>query len=230
MKLYHGSAYRIEKPELLKGKPNNDYGQGFYCSKDLEMAREWACKGYEPPAYANTYELDLSGLRVLDLSCGEYTVLNWIAVLLANRTFQLDLEVAVEVRNYFIANFMPPISESDVVIGYRADDSYFDYAETFVENGLSIGRLNEALRLGKLGLQVALRSRKAFGQIAFVDAEAVPWDAYHARYVRRDADARNEWRTVVKSSTLARDDLFAMDIVRKGLKHGDEGLCGFLPC
>jgi len=229
MRIYHGSKCRIEKPELLKGKPNNDYGQGFYCTQNLEMAREWACKGSEPPAYANAYELDLSGLKVLDLSQGEYTVLNWIAVLLANRTFQLDLEVAVEVRNYFIANFMPPISESDVVIGYRADDSYFDYAETFVDNGLPLGRLNEALRLGKLGLQVALRSEKAFGQIAFVGAEAVPWDAYHARYVRRDAEARNEWRTVVKGASLAQDDVFAMDIVRRGLKHGDEGLRGILP-
>ena len=35
-------------------------------------------------------------------------VLNWMAVLLANRTFQLDLEVAVEVRDYLLVNFMPP--------------------------------------------------------------------------------------------------------------------------
>jgi len=229
MTLYHGSKCCIEKPELLKGKLNNDYGRGFYCAQDLEMAREWACKGSEPPAYVNEYELNLSGLKVLDLTQGEYTVLNWIALLLANRTFQLDLEVAVKVRDYFVSNFMPPILKADVVIGYRADDSYFDYAETFVDNGLPLGRLNEALRLGKLGLQVALRSQKAFDRIVFVGTEVVTWDAYHARYIQRDAEARNEWRNVIKNASLTMDDLFAMDIVRRGLKHGDEGLRGILP-
>ena len=109
MQIYHGSSVIVEKPELSKGKQSNDYGRGFYCTEDIEMAKEWACKGKEPPAFANVYELDCQGLKVLDLSAEPFTVLNWIAVLLANRTFQLDLEIAVEVRDYFLANFMPPI-------------------------------------------------------------------------------------------------------------------------
>lgn len=108
MVIYHGSPFVIEKPELSKGKPTNDYGRGFYCTEDIEMAKEWACKGKEPPAYANAYELDTNGLKILNLAEKPHTVLNWMAVLLANRTFQLDLEVAVEVRDYLLANFMPP--------------------------------------------------------------------------------------------------------------------------
>ena len=68
MILYHGSPFIIEKPELSKGKVSNDYGQGFYCTENIEMAREWACKGKEPPAFVNIYEVDLSGLKVLNLS------------------------------------------------------------------------------------------------------------------------------------------------------------------
>ena len=222
MKIYHGSPFIVEKPELSKGKASNDYGRGFYCTEDAEMAKEWACKGKEPPAFANAYELNLRGLTVLNLTEEPYTVLNWIAVLLANRTFQLDLEVAVEVRRYFIENFMPPVEDVDVVIGHRADDSYFNYAEAFVNNGLSIARLNEALRLGKLGTQVALRSEKAFMALRFIGADEAPWDEYHGRYISRDSAARREWRDSLKDGASAVTGGFAYDVIRKGLKQGDE--------
>ena len=229
MQIYHGSSVVVEKPELSKGKRSNDYGQGFYCTEDLEMAKEWACKGKDPPAFANVYELDSRGLKTLDLSAGPYTVLNWIAVLLANRTFQIDLEVAVEVRDYFLRNFMPPIQDADVVVGYRADDSYFNYAETFVSNGLSVSRLNEALRLGKLGMQVALRTEKAFGKLRFVRADEVPWDEYHGRYASRDAAARLAWRETLKKGASTALGVFAYDVVRMGLKQGDERIRELLP-
>lgn len=222
MEIYHGSPVVVDKPELSKGKLANDYGQGFYCTENIEMAREWACRGNEPPAFANVYELKLEGLNVLDLSKSPYTVLNWIAVLLANRTFELELEVAERVRAYFIENFMPPVADADVVIGYRADDSYFSYAETFVNNGLSVSRLNEALRLGKLGIQIALKSADAFTKLRFVRADEVAWDEYHGRYVGRDAAARREWRDQLRNSVSPASEIFANDIVRMGLRQGDD--------
>lgn len=33
MQIYHGSSVIVEKPELSKGKLSNDYGRGFYCTK-----------------------------------------------------------------------------------------------------------------------------------------------------------------------------------------------------
>lgn len=229
MKLYHGSPLVVENPELSKGKPNNDYGRGFYCTESVEMAREWACKGKVPPAFVNAYELDLEGLTVLDLSKPPYTILDWMAVLLANRTFELDLEVAVEIRDYLLAHFLPPVDEADVVIGYRADDSYFNFASAFVNNGLPVARLNDALRLGRLGLQVALRSEKAFGRLAFQGSEEVDWELYHKRYVTRDASAREEWRRVKARGMMAGDVVFAYDILRRGVKHDDERLSEILP-
>ena len=222
MKIYHGSSVEVPKPLLSKGKPNNDYGRGFYCTEDVEMAREWACKGKEPPGFTNAYELSTEGLDILNLSSPDYTILNWMAVLLANRTFDLDTDIAIEVRDYVIANFMPPIQDSDVVIGYRADDSYFNYADSFVNNALSIRRLNEALYLGRLGMQVALRTERAFDSLTYLGAEKVVWNEYHPRYVTRDAEARTQWREVVRSSPRSADDLFAVDIIRRGLRHGDQ--------
>ena len=221
MKIYHGSPMEIPKPLLSRGKPNNDYGRGFYCTEDVEMAREWACKGKEPPGFANAYELFADDLSVLNLSAPEYTILNWIAVLLANRTFALDSDIALEVRDYLIANFTPPVLESDVVIGYRADDSYFSYADSFVNNALSVQRLDEALHLGRLGMQVALRTDRAFENLTYLGSEQVPWDEYHPRYVARDSDARSQWRAAVKKGGRAADDIFAIDIIRRNLRHGD---------
>ena len=222
MKIYHGSSIEVPKPLLSKGKLNNDYGRGFYCTEDIEMAREWACKGKEPPGFANSYELSTEGLNILDLSSPDYIILNWIAVLLANRTFDLDTDIAIEVREYLMANFMPPIQDSDIVIGYRADDSYFNYADSFVNNALPISRLNEALHLGRLGIQVALRTERAFESLTYRGAEEVSWDEYHPRYVTRGTDARTQWREVVKKASRAADDLFAVDIIRRGLRHGDQ--------
>lgn len=43
MELWHGSQKIIETPQLGLGKIHNDYGQGFYCTESLDLAREWAC-------------------------------------------------------------------------------------------------------------------------------------------------------------------------------------------
>ena len=222
MKIYHGSPFEIPRPLLSRGKPHNDYGRGFYCTEDIEMAREWACKGKEPPGFANAYDLSMEGLSVLDLSSPKYTILNWMAVLLANRTFDLDTDIAIEVRDYLVENFMPPIAEADVVKGYRADDSYFNYADSFVNNALSLRRLDEALHLGQLGMQLALRTERAFDNLSYLGADTVAWDVYHPRYASRDADARSQWRTSVKNAAHAADDVFAVDIIRMGLRHGDQ--------
>lgn len=223
-RIYHGSPMEIPKPLLSKGKSNNDYGRGFYCTEDIEMAREWACRGNVPPGVVNAYDLDMDGLALIDLSSFEYSVLNWMAVLLANRTFDLETDIALEVREYLVENFMPPIQSADVVIGYRADDSYFSYADSFVNNALSLRRLSEALRLGRLGLQTVLRTERAFANLSYCGAEEAAWDEYHSRHAIRDATARAEWRDVIKPAVGAADEIYAVDIIRRGLRHGDKSL------
>lgn len=88
MIIYHGSTNIISSPEYGSGRPDNDYGSGFYCTETEEMAKEWACaKGTD--GFANQYSFDMQGLSVLYLTGGEYHILNWLAILLENRTFSL---------------------------------------------------------------------------------------------------------------------------------------------
>ena len=59
-------------------------------------------------------------------------------------------EIAIDARDCIIENFSIDLADYDVVICYRADDSYVSFTESFVQHGLPLRTLNQALRLGKL--------------------------------------------------------------------------------
>ena len=65
--LYHGSQIIVGQPEFGKGARNNDFGRGFYCTENIELAKEWAC-GKETDGFVNKYELDMSNMKVLNLN------------------------------------------------------------------------------------------------------------------------------------------------------------------
>ena len=90
--------------------------------------------------------------------------------------------------------FLPDISEYDVIIGYRADDSYFAFAQDFVAGVISLQKLSEAMRLGKLGEQIVLKSQKALERIAFAGYETVAMEDYYKKKMERDREARRAYR------------------------------------
>ena len=220
IELLHGSDHVIEKPELSAGKIRNDYGRGFYCTEDLSMAMEWACKN-NTDGFVNKYDFDLESLKVLNLLDGDYNILHWMALLLKNRTFRLSNEIALDAREYIIDNFSIDLYDYDVVIGYRADDSYFSFAESFVQNGLSLRSLNEALRLGKLGTQIVLVSEKAFENLSFVCEEPADKTIYYPKFVDRDSSARDAYRNEIRKKPSYKDDIFVLDILREEMKSDD---------
>lgn len=213
--LYHGSQFIIEEPSLAKGNPRNDYGCGFYCTPDLKLAKEWACRR-KTGGYANEYRLQTEGLSVLDLLDGSYTALHWIALLLDNRRFTLSGDYAAAMRDLVLDRFLIDTSPYDLIVGYRADDAYFSFAESFIEGTLSLRGLERALRLGNLGEQSVLVSERAFACLAFVQAVPVQSEIYYPRFIERDIGARHAYRTRVVRGKPATDDLFALDILRMG--------------
>ena len=220
IELLHGSNHIIEKPDINIGNEKNDYGKGFYCTRQPEMAKEWACKN-NTDGFANRYELELDGLKVLDLVDGSHTVLNWIALLLKHRTISVAAEIAIDAKDYIIKNFSVDTSDYDIIIGYRADDSYFRYAENFVSNALPLRSLSKALSLGKMGEQTVLVSQKAFDQLVFVDAEPVDKNMYYPKYADRDIKAREAYKKEIRASKSYRDDIFVMDILRGEMQNDD---------
>ena len=120
-------------------------------------------------------------------------------------------------------NFLPDISEYDVIIGYRADDSYFAFAQDFVAGVISMQKLAEAMRLGKLGEQIVLKSPKAFEQIKYLGYELVDAEIYYARKKEREREARKEYR-LRRSQKADIRELFILDIMREEMKNDDPRL------
>ena len=142
-------------------------------------------------------------------------------MLLKNRTFRLYNEIAIDARNYIIENFSINLTDYDIVIGYRADDSYFSFAEAFVQNGLSLRSLNQALRLGKLGKQTALVSKKAFEHLIFEGAVPADKLIYYPRFVTRDSKAREIYKKEIQGRRSYKNDIFILDILREEIKNDD---------
>ena len=216
--IYHGSAHVIEQPMFGKGKPYNDYGRGFYCTEHAELAKEWACSA-DSDGYACHYQLDLSGLSVLNLNTPEYNILNWMAILLENRKFNVADGLPQRAKAYLLENFKVDYKKYDVIIGYRANDSYFSYAGDFVNGTLSLSDLSEAMRLGKLGEQVVLKSEKAFDALTFVETFKAPRQEYFSRYRSRDEEARARYRQIAPKP-VAENEIYILDIIRNNWKNG----------
>ena len=164
--IYHGSSKIIETPTFGEGRKNNDFGLGFYCTESNELAKEWAVSSLED-GFSNRYTLDTEYLNILKLNDPDYTILNWIAILTEHRLFSLNNPAARRAKVYLIEHFGINVNAYDIITGYRADDSYFDYAESFINNGISVNQLARAMRLGKLGEQVVIKSQYAFSCIKF---------------------------------------------------------------
>lgn len=200
--LYHGSERIVEKPMFGKGNPHTDYGQGFYCTESLELAKEWACR-MGNSGYANRYALDTDGLTMLDLEQEEYNPMNWIAILLKHRTFDLASDRGETRRRRIIERFNVDTSGYDLVRGYRADDSYFLFASRFVDGLLSYEALTKALRLGNLGIQIVLKSEKAFDRTSFVDHVPASHDLWAGAFSEREETAMERF-THLDSSEMER--------------------------
>lgn len=215
--LYHGSENIIEMPTFGKGKRNNDFGLGFYCTESEALAMEWAVSDLHD-GYANRYTLDTEYLRILHLSGSEYTILNWIAVLVEHRLFALKNPVARRAKRYLIDNFGINVNAYDIITGYRADDSYFDYAETFLNNGITVEQLAQAMQLGKLGEQIVIKSQYAFSKLHFEGYNEAAKEKYYDQRcsITKEADSLY-WQMLEEES----DGLYMQDIMRGGIGNDD---------
>lgn len=220
--LFHGSSNIIRKPEFSKGKPNNDYGLGFYCTQNIALAKEWSVQDSSRDGFANEYSLKMDGLAVLNLNGQEYTILNWLSVLAKYRDFRVSTPIAKQGKKYLIKNFYVLVEDYDIIVGYRADDSYFSFARSFINNELSLRQLSYAMRLGKLGEQHVLKSEKAFSQIKFTTAHKASSNEYLVRRAERNESANAAFRKEAENSDI--DGIFIRDIIREDIKNDDPRL------
>lgn len=89
MTLYHGTNAEFDKVDLLKSKPNKDFGQGFYLSDNYSQAFDMAKTKVDQLEWGKpvvmTYQVDemkMNGLKVLRFD--DYSE-EWAKFILLNR-------------------------------------------------------------------------------------------------------------------------------------------------
>ena len=223
--VYHGSKQIVEVPTFGLGRKNNDFGLGFYCTESSDLAKEWAVSSLSD-GFANRYILDTEYLNILNLNRPDYTILNWIAVLVQHRLFSIKTPVARRAKQYLIEHFGINVNAYDLITGYRADDSYFDYAEAFLNNAITVEQLSHAMQLGKLGEQIVIKSKFAFSKIKYEGFETAEKDLYYVLRKARDDEANQTYLDILEEET---DGLYIQDIIRGGVTNDDARIPRNLP-
>ena len=218
--LFHGSQYAVGWPQLSKCREANDFGKCFYCTEEMELAKEWSCQ-YGRDGVVSGYILKMDDLNIVNLNLEPYHILNWIGTLLEHRQPNNLDDDSKEARDYLIQNFAVDLTRADVIVGYRADDSYFQYVTDFLRNSTSLDKLSEAMRLGKLGEQVAIKSERAFRRLEFKRAYPTA-QKYIGLYVQRDTRARETYRNSLKGQIRIPNKLTIERIIQEGIKNDDE--------
>lgn len=251
MILYHGSERIVRVPVFGAGRKDNDFGQAFYCTEDIELANEWASVS-EKGGFTNCYDADLSDLNVLDLTrdidaksigpksgtdasgtdaggtdaggtdagatdadAGLDLLLQWMAMLVNYRNLRISSPIERRGKEFLISHYLPDVRNLDYVIGYRADDSYFSFARAFLSNTITIHQLSQAMFLGKLGIQYAIVSEKAFKRLRFSGVSPVDGSAYYPKRMLRDHAAREAYYSLLEVED--EEGVYLSDIIRGGM-------------
>jgi len=210
MKLFYGSKTNFTKPIYGFGNPSNDYGLGFYMTDSYDLAKLWASQ-FNEDGYVLSFDLDLSNLNVLSLKdCDEINVLRWISLLIRHRFSFEDLEKYSKELDWLNTKFYVDLNNYDVVIGYRADDAYFNYSRSFVANEMSFEILTKAMRIGKLGLQYVAISKKAYKSLKFIKSEKISKNSSYSDFRKC---AVNEYNIIKKEDKIS--NMYFRDLVRK---------------
>ena len=192
--VYHGTKNPNLTVDFNYNNKNNDYGKGFYTTPYEELGKEWAYASYTAgkEGYLYTFSIDLSDLSILDLT--EIDSMHWVAELIEHRNINTcNREALEDTIELFKKKYKLNTTNYDVIIGYRADDSYFSYVEDFLSGVIYRDTLESALRNGKLGIQVFIKSKKAFDALNQIGNPVVVPQKYRDDYIKRDKNARNKY-------------------------------------
>ena len=218
--IYHGSDHIVRTPKFGAGSPLNDYGLGFYCTDNPDLAGEWAA-GMASDGFINTYTIETDGLRIINLNNPGYCILHWLAVLLNFREFDADSSEAYQAREYIRSAFGTDFQNCDCIIGFRADDCNFWFAQSFLSGDISYRELNDAIRLSDTGRQFVIKSNRAFDRILFNGYSVAESSTYYPAAMARERTA--VYSFAERKSGSGRE-LYVSDILSERMKPYDSRL------
>ena len=156
MKLYHGSTVAVRKPSLRPGRPNADFGKGFYTTSIYEQAVRWAQIKKEREdatrAVVSVYEFDETLLENADWNIRRFTG-------------------ADELWLYFVKDCRKSRPHDyDVVQGPVANDKVFTTVNLFESGVLSSEAAILQLKAYKTYDQLSFHTPRVIGTLQFVES------------------------------------------------------------
>ena len=160
MKLYHGSDIIVSCPDIHKGKPYKDFGQGFYLSDNFEQALDMGKRvasriDENGVPVVSTYEFDESFLKngFLQVKMFDSYSEEWAEFVLRNRN----------------RNIPQPIHNYDIVYGPIADDSVVRQMRRFELGDISMEELMRELKYPMgITFQYFFGSERALQKLTFL--------------------------------------------------------------
>lgn len=142
--LYHGSREAVELPEIRVQKFHKDFYWGFYCTEFEKQAIRWATR-FGKSGVVNVYSFDESA----ELSVKRFPVMSdeWLDFIAACRTGKP--------HNY------------DVVEGPMADDTIFNYVQSFVDGEISREAFWALAKFKHPTHQISFHTAKALAALKF---------------------------------------------------------------
>lgn len=156
IRLYHGSTVAVRKPSLRPGRPNADFGKGFYTTSNLEQAERWAHIKQEREdaarAVVSVYEFDETLLNNSDWNIRRFTGADkaWL---------------------YFVTDCRKSRKHDyDLVQGPVANDKVFTTVNLFESGVLSAEAAILQLKAYKTYDQLSFHTDKTIGTLRFVES------------------------------------------------------------
>jgi len=189
--IYHGSDNIIDNPSHEGGRKFSDFGIGFYATTNIEMAKSWAARRKDNPAYVNKYMFNVDGLNSLTFDLD----IHWILFIAYNRGLILNKEIKDILNKKY-----DDINKYDVIIGPTADDRMFDTLNLFFNNNITIDHCINALNSMDLDIQYNIRTKTGIDAIAFSSSmELDELDkVYYSNEVKAKRDIMNKKMTFIR--------------------------------
>ena len=153
MKLYHGTNQSFDSIDLMKSKPNKDFGRGFYLSADYEQALNMAKikteQLQEGEPIVMEYKVDEIEMQKLQILRFEEYSEEWAEFILANRSNVTG----------------GSIHQYDIVVGPIANDTVGLQMRRFIQGYIDIERMIEELRFQKPAIQYFFGTEKAISYL-----------------------------------------------------------------
>ena len=156
LRIYHGSIFVVEKPNLEVLNFRTDFGKGFYTTTDLEQAKRWSGikkkrleKGNRIKQYVNIYEYtENNNLNILNF---EEATEEWLKFVYKNRQSE------------------GLIHEYDIVKGPVANDNLYQVLVGYENGTYNIEETIKRLKTYLLSNQVSFHTNEALNCIKYIE-------------------------------------------------------------